>query len=149
MAVAQRSLAYAERLLGAQYTATLTARGNLAEANRAAGRNGKAIAILEPLVADCERILGGPHSQTLETRNKLASSAPRRKSSKTCPTADHLRDNLTCQERSTRAIAERPSPRIPTLSRITGLLRVVRNGSLRGLSLLTVQTLRLSVVTRR
>jgi tetratricopeptide (TPR) repeat protein len=72
--VARRALGYAERLLSLEHVATLTARGNLAVAYRAAGRNVKAIAILEPLLADCERILGASHPQTLETRNNLVSA---------------------------------------------------------------------------
>jgi tetratricopeptide (TPR) repeat protein len=72
--VAQRALGYAERLLGVEHVAVLTARGNLAAAYRSAGSSGKAIAILEPLLCDCERILGAPHPQTFETRHSLVSA---------------------------------------------------------------------------
>lgn len=74
VAVAQRALADAERLLGSEHPGTLSIRHNLAIAYRAAGRLADAIAISEPLLADRQRILGAEHHQTLFARNTYANA---------------------------------------------------------------------------
>jgi tetratricopeptide (TPR) repeat protein len=72
--LAQRTLTYAERLLGAEHPDTLSARKHLAIAYQEAGRNGEAIAIFEPLLIDSERILGPEHPAMLTRRNFLATA---------------------------------------------------------------------------
>jgi tetratricopeptide (TPR) repeat protein len=72
LAIAQRALAYAERILGAAHADTLRARNNVVRTYRYAGRTDEAIALFEELLADCERILGVEHLNTLTIRNNLA-----------------------------------------------------------------------------
>ena len=49
-----------------------TARGNLANAYRDAGRTAEAITLHEQNLADRERVLGADHPYTLNSRNNLA-----------------------------------------------------------------------------
>lgn len=63
-----------ERILGSDHPATLTARANLADFYREAGRVGEAITIEEQVLADRERVLGDDHPDTLSSRENLAVS---------------------------------------------------------------------------
>jgi len=67
----QRTLADAERVLGADHPDTLTSRNNLAGAYESAGRLDQAIPLYERTLADRERVLGADHPQTLTSRNNL------------------------------------------------------------------------------
>ena len=67
-----RTLADAERVLGADHPDTLTSRNNLAYAYQAAGRVDQAIPLFERTLADAERVLGADHPDTLTSRNNLA-----------------------------------------------------------------------------
>jgi hypothetical protein len=67
-------LADRERILGVDHPDTLTARGNLAESYREAGRSGEAISLEQRVLADRERILGAEHPDTLAARDNLARS---------------------------------------------------------------------------
>ncbi|MFK0172596.1 tetratricopeptide repeat protein [Streptomyces sp. NPDC090306] len=64
----------AESILGLEHPDTLTARANLANSYREAGRTGEAITIDERVLTDRERILGPEHPHTLNARANLASS---------------------------------------------------------------------------
>ena len=66
------SVADSERVLGPDNLHTLTIRGNLAAAYRAAGRLDEAIPLLERTLADCERVLGSDNLHTLASRSNLA-----------------------------------------------------------------------------
>ncbi|MEU5666544.1 FxSxx-COOH system tetratricopeptide repeat protein [Streptomyces longwoodensis] len=70
----QHMTASSERFLGSEHPDTLTARGNLANSYRQAGRTGEAIAIEERVLVDSERLLGGEHPDTLTARANLANS---------------------------------------------------------------------------
>ena len=70
--LAQSTVRKAKHILGFEHPRTLTARNREAFAYRQTGRTLDAIALLEPLLADCERILGAEHPDTLITRNDLA-----------------------------------------------------------------------------
>ena len=72
--IAEPLLADEERVLGADHPDTLTTRGNLAAAYRAAGRKAEATTLLEQNLADLERVLGADHPATLSTRNTLANA---------------------------------------------------------------------------
>ncbi len=61
-----------ERVLGRDHPGTLTSRGNLAGAYRAAGRLGEAVPLLEGTLADHVRVLGPDHPDTLTSRGNLA-----------------------------------------------------------------------------
>ena len=69
-----RTLADAERVLGADHPDTLSSRNNLAGAYQEAGRVEEAIPLYERTLADAERVLGADHPQTLTSRNNLASA---------------------------------------------------------------------------
>ena len=60
------------KILGDDHPHTLTSRGNLAGAYRAAGRLGEAIPLFEGVLADSARVLGDNHPHTLTSRNNLA-----------------------------------------------------------------------------
>jgi Tetratricopeptide repeat/NB-ARC domain len=66
-----RTLADAERVLGADHPQTLTSRNNLAGAYQSAGRLEEAIRLYERTLADAERVLGADHPDTLTSRNNL------------------------------------------------------------------------------
>jgi tetratricopeptide (TPR) repeat protein len=68
----QRALADRQRILGQDHPDTLTSRGNLASAYRAAGELGRAIPLDEQTLADSVRVLGQDHPDTLISRNNLA-----------------------------------------------------------------------------
>ncbi len=68
------TLADRERILGPEHPDTLTARGNLANAYRSAGRFAEAILVIEQNLTDCARILGLEHPDTLASRSNLASA---------------------------------------------------------------------------
>jgi hypothetical protein len=70
--VAELACVHASSFLGAEHTATLAARTELALAYRSAGRTGDAIASGKQLVADCHRILGPYHRDTLRVRGNLS-----------------------------------------------------------------------------
>jgi tetratricopeptide (TPR) repeat protein len=72
LALAQRTVVHAERIVGGAHAVTLTTRNNLARAYNDVGRTSEAIALFEPLLADCERTLGAQHPETLRTSNNLA-----------------------------------------------------------------------------
>ncbi len=72
LALAQRTVTKATSMLGAEHPSTLMARSYEAVAYRQTGGVLQAIALLEPLQADCERILGAEHPETLSTRQDLA-----------------------------------------------------------------------------
>ena len=61
-----------EQLLGEDHPDTVTARHDLANAYRAAGRNHEAIGLHEKVLAARERILGTDDPSTLTSRNELA-----------------------------------------------------------------------------
>ncbi|MEU4765084.1 tetratricopeptide repeat protein [Actinosynnema sp. NPDC023794] len=67
-----RAVHICQRLHGPDHPETLTARGNLANAYRAAGDSGRAIPLLEAVLADRERVLGPDHPDTSTSRNNLA-----------------------------------------------------------------------------
>ena len=67
-----RTLADAERVLGADHPDTLTSRNNLAAAYQAGGRLEEAIPLYERTLADAERVLRADHPDTLTSRNNLA-----------------------------------------------------------------------------
>ena len=67
----ERTLADAERVLGADRPDTLGSRNNLAYAYQAAGRLDQAIPLYERTLADRERVLGADHPDTLTSRNNL------------------------------------------------------------------------------
>jgi hypothetical protein len=77
VAIAQRSLVHAERILGTEHPATLSTRDHLATAYRWGGRFQEAIAISVALLADRGRILGAEHPDTLSTRHDLAGGLQR------------------------------------------------------------------------
>ncbi|MFE2016058.1 FxSxx-COOH system tetratricopeptide repeat protein [Streptomyces sp. NPDC059491] len=64
----------AHRLLGAEHSDTLIARGHVALALDQAGRTGEAITIEERVAADHARILGAEHRDTLTALHNLAGS---------------------------------------------------------------------------
>jgi tetratricopeptide (TPR) repeat protein len=69
-----KTAADCERLLGAEYHATLAARTSLAISYSQAGRTAEAIPIQEQVACDCERLLGAEHRNTLTALGKLAAS---------------------------------------------------------------------------
>jgi tetratricopeptide (TPR) repeat protein len=70
--VGEPLLADQERILGPDHPDTLTSRGSLALAYRAAGRVAEAIPLYERTLADSERVLGPGHPDTLTSRANLA-----------------------------------------------------------------------------
>ena len=68
----QALVADSERVLGPTHPDTLSARSNLADACRAAGRWDDAIALHERTLADREQVLGKRHPDTLTSRSNLA-----------------------------------------------------------------------------
>jgi len=72
IAIGERLTAERERVLGADHPHTLSARNNLAEAYRVAGRADEAIPLHEQNLANHERIQGPTHLETLQSRNNLA-----------------------------------------------------------------------------
>ncbi|MGO9972793.1 MAG: FxSxx-COOH system tetratricopeptide repeat protein [Solirubrobacteraceae bacterium] len=72
LALAQSTVKRATSVLGTEHPGTLTARNREGVTYRQTGRASEAIALLEPLLADCERILCAEHPNTLSTRNNLA-----------------------------------------------------------------------------
>ncbi|WP_280302526.1 FxSxx-COOH system tetratricopeptide repeat protein [Nocardia abscessus] len=71
---ARRTLLDSEKRLGAEDIQTLTARGHLGEAYRAAGRMREAIDLFQQLLTVYERILGPERLETLTARRDLAST---------------------------------------------------------------------------
>ena len=72
VAIGDRLVADQERVLGPDHPDTLTARSNLANAYRAAGRLDEAISLHEQALAARERVLGPDHPSTLASRDNLA-----------------------------------------------------------------------------
>ncbi|WP_213450393.1 FxSxx-COOH system tetratricopeptide repeat protein [Rhizomonospora bruguierae] len=70
----QKLVASAERTLGPDHPATLSARARLAKAHRQADRLAEAITIQEGVATDRERVLGIEHPDTLRARDNLATS---------------------------------------------------------------------------
>jgi tetratricopeptide (TPR) repeat protein len=68
----RRALTGYVRVLGADHSATLSTRNNLASAYQSAGDLGRAIPLLEQTLADRERVLGADHPDTLVSGNNLA-----------------------------------------------------------------------------
>ncbi len=67
----QRTTADAERILGPEHPATLTAQANLASSYYQAGRTADAITIMERVAADRARILGPEHPDTVTAADAL------------------------------------------------------------------------------
>lgn len=74
IAVGERLVADAERVLGPEHRDTLGAWNNLAAAYQAAGRIGDAIPLFQRTLTARERLLGPDHPETLTSRNNLATS---------------------------------------------------------------------------
>jgi tetratricopeptide (TPR) repeat protein len=72
--IAEPLLADSERALGPDDPSILTARNNLGELYRSAGRAAEAIPLHERTLADRERTLGPDHPDTLNSRNNLAAT---------------------------------------------------------------------------
>ena len=72
--LAARAVSAATSRLGVEHDSTLTARMNLAIADRDSGRISEAVALAESVVTDSERIRGIDHPDTLSARQELASS---------------------------------------------------------------------------
>ncbi len=72
LALAQRTVKWATRMLAAEHPGTLTARHHQALACQQTGRVPEAIDSFEALLADRERILGAEHPDTLRTCHALA-----------------------------------------------------------------------------
>ena len=70
--IGERVVAASERVWGPDHPDTLTARNNLGEAYRAAGRLDEATSLHEQTLPARERVLGPDHPDTLQSRNNLA-----------------------------------------------------------------------------
>ena len=70
--LAQQTLAYAERVLGAEHPDTLASVNNLAFLYQAQGRYGEADPLFQRALAANERVLGADHPNTLTSVNNLA-----------------------------------------------------------------------------
>ena len=70
----EQALAAQERVLGPDHPHTLLSRNNLAEAYRAAGQTGEAIALHKQNLTARQQVLGPDHPDTLQSRDSLAAA---------------------------------------------------------------------------